>query len=306
MLTTEPLHDLKCALCAARGLVLARRGNLESPLAARDFAVTDDHYGVTADIHRCPACGFLQCASLPDPLPYYEALEDEAYDQGRKERRLQERRVLEIVSQSLPSSSPEGSRGRRLLDIGAATGVLVEEARRMGFEAAGIEPCRAFQRRAAELGLPVHLGTFPHAALPGPFDIVTLVDVLEHVLDPIGLLRAVSDVLTETGVGAIVTPDVGSVAARLMGKRWWHYRSAHVGYYTRATLFLALAKAGLEPIAVRRPTWVFAGDYLLARALRYLPRPLRIRPPGFLNRIAVPLNLRDSLLVLCRRKNGAR
>lgn len=289
----SPLPEAACALCGARGLTLVRRGNIPEPLAPGHFAVTDSRYGVTADIFRCPACGLMQCSALGDPQAFYAALSDPDYEAGRPQRALQMRRVLERLAPFCP-------RGR-LLDVGAATGILVEEARARGYDAAGIEPSAAFCRVAQARGLPVCHGVFPHPQVPGPFDAVMLVDVLEHVADPVGLLRNAAAALAPGGVGVVVTPDAGSLAARLLGWRWWHFRVAHVMYFTRATLHRALAAAGCKPLQVCRPGWYFAGDYLCARLLRYLPGGRRLRAPAWLRRLTIPLNPRDSLLVVFTR-----
>ena len=59
----------------------------------------------------------------------------------------------------------------RLLDVGAGSGILVEEALASGFAARGIEPSSPI---AAQRGLPVTHGVLPNSELPGPFDVVTL------------------------------------------------------------------------------------------------------------------------------------
>jgi hypothetical protein len=113
------------------------------------------------------------------------------------------------------------------------------------------------------------------------------------------LLRAARAALAPEGILAVVTPDVRSVAARLLGWRWWHFRVAHVGYFDRATLALAARRAGLAPLAVHRPGWFFPGDYLWDRAWRFLGLA-GARAPAVLQRVTVPLNLRDSLLAVFR------
>ena len=55
-----------------------------------------------------------------------------------------------------------------------------------------------------------------------------------------------------------------------MGWRWWHFRVAHVGYFSHATLDGSGARR-LTPVAPRRPGWVLPLSYLLERLERYLP-----------------------------------
>lgn len=251
---------------------------------------------MTAAIYRCLACRFLQCSDLAEPLPFYENLVDPDYEAGRNERSAQARRILELVRKRRPKG--------RLLDIGAGSGMLVEQAIQMGYQAEGVEPSTWLHAMAVQRNLPVHLGTFPFPAASGQFDVVTLIDVIEHVCDPVKLLQDIAASLSKDGIAIIVTPDVGSVAARIFGWRWWHFRVAHVGYFNKCTLRLALGRAGLDPIIVRRPVWYFSAEYLWVRLHQYLPRFLRLPPPRFLKTLVIPVNLRDSLLVGCMRKTS--
>ena len=75
-----------------------------------------------------------------------------------------------------------------LLDVGAGSGILVEEALAFGFAARGVEPSNPLQATAAQRGLPVTRGVLP--PLPefsrGHGDeVVTLIDVIEHVPNPV-------------------------------------------------------------------------------------------------------------------------
>ena len=282
------LKNGNCWVCGGRRLTLRKPANYPRPLHSSAFTITDTHYGVTAAIYECADCGFLQCADLDDVTHFYEELEDEAYEAGRAQRRLQLRKVLERVRRYQSDG--------RLLDIGAASGILIAEAQHMGYQAEGLEPSRWLQRKAAERSVPVHEGTFPNPS-GGPFDVVTLVDVIEHITEPLRLLRAVRLVLAPHGVLVVVTPDVHSLAARVLGWHWWHFRVAHVGYFDRSTLELAARRSGFIPVDFHRPGWFFSGDYLWDRAWKLL-RLSGPRAPAVLKSLTIPLKLRDSLLAI--------
>ena len=281
-----------CWLCGGQAHDLVQPSSVDGPLTARAFAITSADYGRTAAIWRCGACGFLACLDVGEVLAHYEALEDPEYDEGRDERSAQADDLLDVAGRLQRA----GSKGR-LLDVGAGTGTLVERALARGWDATGVEPSRWLARRATDRGLPVHRGVLPHDAVLPPFDVVMLVDVLEHVTDPVGLLRQARAHLAPGGLGIVVTPDVGSIASRVLGRRWWHRRIAHVGYFDRSTLRRALSEAGLLALAWQRPGWRFRVDYLVPRVHRYLPRFLHVRAPARLGRVRVPLNLLDSWLV---------
>jgi len=287
-----PKGNAMCWICRHPVLKLVKPGNAPAALTSSDFAITDSRYGVTSDVYRCEACGFLECPYQADVLPFYEQLVDSSYEEGRAERSLQQKQLLELVA-------PRGG-GKRLLDIGAGTGMLVEQALNLGYQAEGVEPSDWSQSMAARRNLTVLKGIFPHPLLRGPYDVVTLVDVIEHVPNPVELLAAIRDVLAPGGVTLIITPDVKSIAARLLGGRWWHYRLAHIGYFSHGTLQLALENAGLEPEKWGRPAWYFRGDYLARRVQTYLPKFMRMAPPKWLRGTTIPLNLRDSMYTICR------
>lgn len=285
-----------CWICGADDWKLFKPSTIGSQVTSEDFRITDAHYGHTGRIEQCRDCGFKQCHDLNSVLAFYENLEDPAYDEGRAQRGLQSRKILAAVSRF--------AKGKRLLDVGAASGILLEEAIKLGYKADGIEPSRHLAASAAARGLNVHLGTFPHPAITGPYDVITLVDVIEHVPNPVQLLRDLAGHLAPDGVGVLTTPDVEALAARILGPRWWHFRVAHIGYFSRASILKALAAAGLETIKIQRPPWFFTLDYATERAMNYFPRPLRFRLPAFARDWTIRVNFRDSMEVIFRRRTA--
>jgi SAM-dependent methyltransferase len=184
----------------------------------------------------------------------------------------------------------------------------VEAALRAGFDAIGVEPSASLATVAREQGLPVLTGSLPHPDLDGRFfDVVFLVDVIEHVAEPVTLLARCAERLADGGLLLVVTPDVDSFAARVMGRRWWHFRLAHVGYFDRRSLERAFGRVGLRAERWVRARWFFPLSYLAERLERYLPvsgfnrLAAQSRPFKSLYERTIPLNLFDSYAVLVRR-----
>jgi 2-polyprenyl-3-methyl-5-hydroxy-6-metoxy-1,4-benzoquinol methylase len=286
-----------CWLCGEVKLTCVKTADVPSTVDAAAFRVTDANYGQCAAVYQRAACGFRQCSDFSDVLSFYQAMDDPGYEASRAPRALQAERLLQSVRRYRP--------GGRLLDIGAGSGILVEVATRLGYRAEGIEPSEWMVRSAAAHGLKIQAGILPHEEITGPYDVVTLVDVIEHVSDPVELLVQAGTVLASDGIGLVITPDVTSVAARVMGKHWWHYRMAHICYFERQTLLAALRHADLEPIAIFRPSWYFTADYLIQRLGAYLPIVRKMQLP-ILERMVVPLNLFDSLGIVFRHASSKR
>ena len=293
---TDYASARSCWVCGAESLVRVHEGDLPATLTSENFQITNKQYGRMGALDRCDACGFHQCTGLADVLDYYVDMEDHQYEATRQSRARQE---LEILRQ-IPTNLRRG----RLLDIGAGSGILIEQAKGMGFDAEGVEPSIELQAQARNLGLNVHRGVLPHPDVRGPFDVITIVDVIEHVPDPVGLLRQARELLAPKGVLLVATPDRRSAVARLMGWKWWHYRIAHIGYFDRSTFAEAISRAGLELDALKRPGWRFPASYLVERAMTYVPRAQGLNPPALLDRVIIPVNFRDSMLAICQPRAG--
>ncbi len=286
--------SITCWICASPHVFLERQGNIAAPLQPQLFQITAADYGITGDIYRCRNCNFLFCPTVGCVLDQYEKMTDTTYEDTRSQRALQAKQILKVIR-------AYKSKGK-LLDIGAGSGILVEQALSLSYSAAGIEPSIALSHTAQLLNLPVLTGTLPKPEFNDRFDVVTLIDVIEHVDAPLALLRDAAACMNNDAICVIVTPDVNSLAARLMGKKWWHYRLAHIGYFNHKTLRRLLSSAGFDIVSTCRPGWYFPANYLAERLMQYLPAVLRVKTPSVLERITVPLNLFDSLLVVAKKR----
>jgi SAM-dependent methyltransferase len=284
-----------CWVCGKSEFVLIKESDVTTDMNSENFAITNFDYGKTGELHKCKNCGFIQCTDLEKVLHFYEELEDPGYESSRNERKLQEKRLIKTFSKFKNSG--------KLLDIGAGSGIMIEAAIEAGFDAVGVEPSKWLYNNALKRNLPIFQGIFPNINTPGPFDVISLVDVIEHVTNPADLLNEINKALAEDGILVVVTPDVSSIAARILKFKWWHYRFAHIGYFSRKNLRYILEKNGFKIVKIMRPSWYFTTRYLGIRFLSFFPKFLRFRIPEFMDRIIVPVNLRDSNLAVCKKNN---
>ncbi len=108
-------------------------------------------------------------------------------------------------------------RSGRLLDMGSAGGVFLDEARSWGFDVEGVElnPIMAeHARRAYHLRvLTARIEDVPDAQWPAAFDVVTLLDCLEHIPQPLKAMRKIRDWLRPGGLVLIRGPLANSPVA---------------------------------------------------------------------------------------------
>jgi len=139
--------------------------------------------------------------------------------------------------------------GARLLDIGAAFGFGVAESRAAGWQAVGLEISRHAAGRAAAAA-PGRIAVADALRAPfasGCFDVVTLWDVLEHLADPHAAVAEVARLLRPGGRVLLSTGDVGSLLARVSGRRWHLYTlPEHLYFFSRRSLRRLLEDHGLR------------------------------------------------------------
>lgn len=162
----------------------------------------------------------------------------------------------------------------KLLDVGCATGFFLDLARSQGWEVIGSEVSTFSARYARQrFDLDVRVGTLRQLQFDAQmFDVVTMWDVIEHVVDPLAELEEVQRILRPGGLLSIITPDVGSWVARLLGSRWEEFRRVreHVYFFSRRTMTQMLHKAGFEVLGIESADKVFYLGPAVQRLKYYL------------------------------------
>jgi len=291
-----------CPACAGADIRGYQKGTYSGRLTQDEIKITDSQYGKTWDLSICADCGHIFANPCPTPehlTSLYGRVEDPLYEDEAAGRSRNFLRILRRLEKLLPE------RGA-LFDVGAATGILLDLARRRGWEPAGIEPSSWAVRAAADkYGLDLIEGTLETASLPEDrYAAVTMVDFIEHTPLPFEAVRKARDILRPAGILVLVTPDIHSRAARLAGRRWWHLRPAHLAFFSRRSLDALLRRAGFSVVAERRYAWTFSAHYLLSRKPALQTWLKKTQPASFLKRIPIKLALGDSFEVYAIKDSG--
>ena len=240
--------------------------------------------GLTTWLVRCGSCGFAQPAELPTLAGFFDRMYDQRwspdwvaseYDATYKDV------IFRAILRQLDRCA--SSRPRRLLDIGAHAGRFLALARHSGWEVEGIElnprtAAYAHQRTGAK----VHQINAQTLADTGArFHAITLTDVLEHIPEPVALLRNVVRLLEPGGRLAVKVPCGRSqwIKERLLSRITSHEVSlagnlVHVNHFTPHSLKLALERAGLNHVTVSTgaPELMPADQPLVRRSISNLVR----------------------------------
>ncbi|KIF66071.1 hypothetical protein HY68_37705, partial [Streptomyces sp. AcH 505] len=139
----------------------------------------------------------------------------------------------------------------RLLDIGAGLGVFPHAVKQAGWHCTAIDPdARAVGHMREHVGVEAVLGDFMTIDDLGAFDIVTFNKVLEHVEDPVAMLRRARQFVTPRGFVYLELPD-GEMAA-LSGAGREEFFVEHLHVFSFVSMVMLAERAGFRPIAVER------------------------------------------------------
>lgn len=183
-----------------------------------------------------------------------------------------------------------GSKGR-LLDVGCGGGHFLRAAKRRGhWDVIGLEPIENAAVQAARYaGCEVRNSTLDEAEFPvASFDVIGLLGVLEHVHEPLAVLRSARSLLSTDGYLAIYVPNYHYLRLKDTGPvcyartRHWSrlHPQEHLHQFTPHTLAKVLTMSGFEvlridvgrPFASRQPSKHLAKQaaYAATRGLKAL------------------------------------
>ena len=137
----------------------------------------------------------------------------------------------------------------KVLDIGCGEGYFLEVAKSVGWKPYGVEISEVAANMAREsLGADIQCGLLRDVSYPdNMFDLVTMLDVIEHFHNPHEEMKEIHRILKPGGMCFLLTPDVGSLGFRLMRSRWFELKPPeHLFYFSQKTLRLLLENTGFE------------------------------------------------------------
>jgi 2-polyprenyl-3-methyl-5-hydroxy-6-metoxy-1,4-benzoquinol methylase len=198
-------------------------------------------------IVECRRCGLAyvnpRLSADAAYAPCTTAMELAYFAQTSMERRQAYSRLLDKISSWL------GRPPATLLDIGCGDGLLVDLARRRGIHSAGAETSKQLvqlvrNQLGADAIVEEQLDNLPSAH----YDVITLINVIEHLQVPQDILRAGARLLKPGGILLVHTPNWGGLPARLDGPRWHQIEPfSHFYYFTGRTLGKMLRQSGFTP-----------------------------------------------------------
>jgi 2-polyprenyl-3-methyl-5-hydroxy-6-metoxy-1,4-benzoquinol methylase len=294
-----------CPLCQSQRIVLFKKGTFNPETVQTDnFKITDSHYGSLWTFFVCRNCSFVfsnPYIPAKNIVEFYSRLEDREYGSEAEGRSRNFKTVLKRLKR-LPGMTDSK---KTLLDVGAASGIFLDLAREQGYDITGIEPSLYLVKEGEErYGLQLFAGTIEEylQRFSGQkFSVITLLDIIEHTVEPDTFMKHVGELLEDGGILVIVTPDIKSFAARVLGKRWWHFRIAHINFFNLKSLGYLLDRHHYEMVLKKKYVWNFSLFYLVTRIFPSLSHKKSLQKR--LKRLHLKLPLFDSWEIYARKRS---
>jgi 2-polyprenyl-3-methyl-5-hydroxy-6-metoxy-1,4-benzoquinol methylase len=223
---TPRRHDA-CPICGYTGLVIL-------PAYQR------------AHLVRCRGCGHVFSRLIPGDKDL--ALHYRHYGADGCTSAITQRRYAELLESFEPAR-----RENRILDFGCGVGDFLVSAADRGWEVAGVEIGRSAVETCHARGIPLLEEPLErHVRTAGSFDVVTFIEVLEHLAFPSHEMAAARHLLRQDGLLYLTTPNFAGLGRRLLGPRWPMVDyPEHLGYFSPSTVARLLESHGFARIELR-------------------------------------------------------
>jgi len=199
--------------------------------------------------------------------------------------------------------------GNRWLDVGCGLGYLLDVAFDEGFAVSGVEYNHsAVEYIHSKYVYDVRHGDINDVKFDKLFDVISAIDVIEHLRDPFEVVRKMRQIIKEDGLLILGTMDSDSTVSRIFGKRLEDFRRIreHLFFFSRKTLADVLNRNGFDVIKIEYVGHTFQIRALLDRVNLMIPGignflKMLIRPAWLLE-ANFYLNPRTKILIFAKPK----
>ncbi len=264
------------------------------------------------DLFLCEFCKLIFVNPIPDTQKVYS----EDYFTGAKDGfgyvdyDKDKEPMVPTFNKYLDLLSKYGKNNGSLFDIGAATGFFLKLAKDRGFKVSGVEMSDHAASMARSKGIDVATGDLMSLNLDSnSYDVVTMLDVLEHMSDPFVELREVKRILKPNGLVVINSPDGQSLLAKIL-KTNWHLvlPPEHLFYFSQKNLAMFMKKNGFSVIYGGTIGKRFTFQYIFKTLHKW--QKLLIWEylsvffsKGFLSKLYIPINLHDNFFMIFKKND---
>ena len=238
-MTVDPLSN-SCPLCGSNAILYK-------------YTINQSH---NFDVFECKKCLFIFMNPAFSDTFIASLYSDDYYSGKAKFSYIDERENYHYNSYVWKARIKKIHKYKRsgtFLDIGCSFGGLLSHAKKY-YDVYGIEISKTASEYCKSISLNVHNGTINDSPFKeNSFDIITMIELIEHIKDPAGFLKKTSSLLKSGGLCVIQTADMSAYQAFSQGNKYHYYLPGHLSYFSAHNLSYLLSKNGFTRIRIFRP-----------------------------------------------------
>lgn len=286
------INKINCPLCAGKVNFWDRK---------------NDH-----DLFCCVDCKLVFVSPIPNEVDVY----DKSYFTGAEggygyvDYDSDKEPMIPTFNYYLDLLGKFGQSSGKLFDVGAATGFFLNIAKDRGYEVSGVEMSEYAANLAQKRGIDVSAGDLLGLKLnQDQFDVITLLDVLEHFKDPVKELLEAKRILKKGGLLVVNSPNGQSLLSRLFRSKWHLVLPPeHLFYFSPENLSAFMKKNGFEVLYSGNIGKKFTLQYVFIMLYKWQKFKIwnklsGIFSRGFLSKIYIPINLFDNFFMVLRKND---
>jgi 2-polyprenyl-3-methyl-5-hydroxy-6-metoxy-1,4-benzoquinol methylase len=199
---------------------------------------------------------------------------------------------------------PRGS----VLDVGCSSGGFLCQLKKRfpeDYQVLGMDVSSEPLAHVAKMGVPIAKGEFLAQSFDKPFDAVTFWAVMEHLSQPKLFLRKAASLLKPGGYCFILTPNLNSLAVRLIGSKYRYIFPEHLNYFTAETMrqfagrefsVVAMKSTHFNPLVIWQDFRGGERDISRAERVKLLQRTTRYKQSPWMGPVKVAYRTAESAL----------
>lgn len=244
-----------------------------------------EHYGEVIDskdgfdVIECKTCGFKHVIPIPTPEELNKLYKEEFYSTEKPTYFKSTEEDLEWWNltyrnyyKMFEKYVSEGN--RRLLEIGSGPGYFLKCGKELGWNVLGFEPSEEAYRYSQKFGVKVINKFFDEKNIKeyGKFNVIYINTVIEHLPDPVSIIKIAKNILKSKGIICIISPNdfnpLQNILRNNLGYNpWWVAPPQHINYFNFESIKKLLERLGFEII---ESTGTFPMEFFLLSGDNYV------------------------------------
>ncbi len=290
-----------CELCGNNNFVSIFMNKSITDSNSNEYQIAATQLEKPRQLLKCTKCGLVFSDYVNTRNSFeqdYIEMKDLDYLKEENARRKSCRGVLKRIEKF--------KRRGKILEIGCANGLFLDEAKKRGWEAHGVELSKwaaDYARKTFDLN--ITQGTIEEANLLNhSFDAIVMLDVIEHLNSPKTIIEKTRNLLKNNGFLYLSTPDISSASSKLLKSKWWGINKYHHFCFSEKTLSTLLTSTNFKIKKIFSHTRFFSLNFLLTRL--NLPKSLhdffsKILKFLRLGNLVAPVNLFDQVDIIAQK-----